>query len=201
MTPFPEYAAEAIWTLLSLGLLWILLHWAFQAYRIDRFRFQLFSLRAELFDLGMHGEISFDHPVYADLRGTLNGFLRFADRLSLLSSILISREIRKMIAAGEVVVVMKSEWETSAEALDPGLCVQLKDIRARMHLAVFEQILFSSPAFLLTCLPFLLYGLIKFAAEKLVWNVFQKLYLALERWFERAVRPLDHFALQVGTSA
>jgi hypothetical protein len=195
----PETAARALLTLTSIaGLLW-LMYWGFQSYRIDKFRFQLFSLRAELFDLGLGGDISFDHAAYSELRNTLNGFLRFADRLSLLSYFLITRDLRRMIQAGEVVVV-KVDANPLHSDLQPGVIAQLRDIRSRMHVAVFEQIIFSSPAFVLTSIPFLLAMLIRFVGHRFVWSAFKGIYRSIEAWFERAVRPLDAFAQNLGTA-
>lgn len=195
-----ETAATALSTLVSLAGLFWLAYFGFRAYRVDKFRHQLFTLRAELFDLGSKGEIAFDQAAYSQLRGTLNGFLRFADRLSIVSYFLITRDLHRMLESGQAVLV-KSEWESNVETLEPGVAVQLRDIRARMHVAVFEQIIFSSPLFVLTLVPFLLKALIRFAGERYLVGLYKTVYVRLEKWFERVVKPLDAFALQVGTAA
>lgn len=196
----PETAAVALSTLLSVGMLWILITWFYRSYRIDKFRADVFALRAELFDLAVRGDLEFDDPAYRQLRNTMNGFLRFADRLSILSSLLVVREMQSAVRRGEAVIVEKSEWEVLVDALEPGIRAEVLALRSRMHVAVFEQIIFSSPFFLMTTVPFALGALVRFAGQRLVWRALHRLYLAIERAFERAVRPLDEFALHLGTA-
>src|SRR6266566_4122568 len=69
-------------TLSSLGL-WVLFQWLYRDYRVDLFRQRVFALRAELFEVGASGKISFDDPAYRMLRSMMNGYIRFAHRISL----------------------------------------------------------------------------------------------------------------------
>ena len=67
---------------------WIAIFVFWRNYRIDKFRDQLFALRNELFDYAAQGGVSFDEPAYGILRNTMNGLLRYAERISFTHAIL-----------------------------------------------------------------------------------------------------------------
>lgn len=69
-------------SVISLALGWVLLFWLYPSYNTDRFRQSMFALRDRLFDEARGGTISFEHPAYRLLRMTINGFMRYAHRMS-----------------------------------------------------------------------------------------------------------------------
>src|SRR6185437_15030162 len=80
----------AIQFTLALLLVWITIFVFWRNYRIDKFRDDLFALRNELFDYAAKGGISFDEPAYGILRNTMNGLLRYAERISFTHTLLVS---------------------------------------------------------------------------------------------------------------
>jgi hypothetical protein len=76
-----------IFTTIGLCLLAIQALFLWREYRIDAFRQRIFEIRDELFDYAAEGGIPFDHPAYGALRGLLNGYIRFAHKMSLTRSI------------------------------------------------------------------------------------------------------------------
>jgi hypothetical protein len=58
------------------------------AHRVDRFRQDMFSIRDELFDYAASGAIEFSDPAYRLLRQSMNGFIRYAHRLTLFQVLL-----------------------------------------------------------------------------------------------------------------
>ncbi|MDB4915625.1 MAG: hypothetical protein JWM95_3269 [Gemmatimonadetes bacterium] len=190
----------ALSTLVSLTGIWVLLCWFYRDYRVDLFRHHLFSLRAELFDHARRGELPFDHPAYVALRTTLNGFLRYAERIGFVSIFLAGRAANASVvesaADGEW-----AKWELTVNTLEPELRAELLAIRARMHFEVFKQILLSSPLLLLTLIPIVLAALVQLAGQRLVWKVVNPLYKACESTFERVSGPLDAVAFKIGTTA
>ena len=60
----------------------VVLLWQWPSYRLDGFRQEMFSLRDELFDYAYSGKIGFDDPAYRLLRQLMNGFIRYAHRLT-----------------------------------------------------------------------------------------------------------------------
>src|SRR5437899_1072828 len=69
--------------------LWVLWYWLVRRYRIDAFRYKLFVLRDALFDAAADGMMPFDHPAYGMLRQYINGFIRFAHRLTTTTLLLL----------------------------------------------------------------------------------------------------------------
>lgn len=76
-------AANAFITLASLTYVVFFVFWIYPQYRTDCFRFELFSLRDQLFRDAADKNISFDNDAYKTMRSTINGFIRFADSMSL----------------------------------------------------------------------------------------------------------------------
>src|SRR5438105_11888454 len=76
-------AMTVIASLVSLLGLWTLLFWFYHDYAIDKVRQEMFALRDQFFDEAAAGLIPFDHPAYGLLRSTMNGFIRFAHKLTL----------------------------------------------------------------------------------------------------------------------
>lgn len=70
-------------SLASMTYLVVFVFWIYPQYRTDRFRLELFSLRDQLFRDAMDGKISFSNNAYKTMRVTINGFIRFADSMSL----------------------------------------------------------------------------------------------------------------------
>lgn len=65
-----------------IALIWVGYFWLYRNFALDSFRQKMFALRDQLFDDASDGVISFEHPAYGILRGTMNGFIRFGHRLS-----------------------------------------------------------------------------------------------------------------------
>jgi hypothetical protein len=66
----------------SLVLLWGLLFFCWDEYRLDALRDKLFSLRHRLFMAAVEGHIAFDDPTYQQLRILMNGMIRFGHKLT-----------------------------------------------------------------------------------------------------------------------
>lgn len=78
-----EYLAAMVVTTLGLCLLAVLVLFLWREHRVDAFRQRMFEIRDELFDFAAEGNISFDDPAYGSLRSLLNGYIRFAHKMSL----------------------------------------------------------------------------------------------------------------------
>lgn len=56
--------------------------------RTDQFRQRMFAIRDELFDYAASGAVAFEDPAYQLLRNFMNGFIRYAHRLTFFQLIL-----------------------------------------------------------------------------------------------------------------
>lgn len=74
----------AVLFLLVILALILLFYVLWRDYAIDKTRERLFEQRDALFDLALEGKISFEDPVYRELRRFLNNLIRGAHRFSFL---------------------------------------------------------------------------------------------------------------------
>ena len=140
----------ALISLLSVLGIWVLLFWLYRDYAIDRFRQDMFSLRDELFDAVDDGLLtSFDDPAYGVLRSTMNGFIRFAHRLSLLQLILLGppRDVEEASVVREG--TFSQRWSEAVATLDDGQRRKLDEFQYRMNVLVLQHLVRKSPIFAL----------------------------------------------------
>lgn len=147
---------EVVTSLLSVAGLLLLLR-LYLGYSVDRFRQEMFALRDEVFDFAATGQIAFQHPAYGLLRLTMNGFVRWADRLHLLNIavlVLVSRRDDLKQNAFDV------KWEKALVGLDAGVQKQLNSYRDRMHQILGAYLLLRSPMLVVTfILPFVTWAM------------------------------------------
>ena len=132
---------------LALGL--FLLH---HDYFVDSFRQQLFALRDELFDLAADGEIPFDSPAYLLLRSTINGFIQYAHKLSIVNTVLLRGVVKTCPTPRGSFPTFQRQWDAAVREINPETATKLSAILRRMNFLVIAQILRSSPIILLVAL-------------------------------------------------
>lgn len=142
----PNYA-RVLYTLVSLTGLYVLLFWLYRDLCVDAFRQKMFELRDSLFDEAEAGMIPFDHPAYGVLRSTMNGFIRFAHRLSLLQLIIASL----VALRGEDPQPSFAErWEKAADNLRVEQRERMDFYLLRMNYLAVSYVVLGSPILLVT---------------------------------------------------
>lgn len=166
---------------ISLLLLWILFFWLYRDYRLDLFRQRMFSLRDELFDLADSGELSFNCKAYGMLRSLINGNIQFGHQLGFLELVFFcfvgKREKSKFSSAKR----FEETWEVSCKELSPETARKLQHLRTRMHVLVFDQLIFTSFTLMITTIALLLAVFTLFAKKavaKLLENAMRRMQLA-----------------------
>lgn len=109
----------------------------FRQQEIDRFRQRMFELRDALFLDAANGLIDFDHPAYGELRTTMNGFIRFAHRLSIWHA-LIGTALSPGWGQEEGRQAVE-EWKRRTRDLDENQRKRLDGYRLRMLLLIFQH--------------------------------------------------------------
>lgn len=148
--------------LLLFGLWWL---WfiEYRQFRIDLLRQRLFSIRDELLNDAMNGELSVESKAYGMTRTTLNGMIRFAHDLSILriviGSVIHRRMDRSAFAKRYAEEMKEAIGELPSEAKKRLLSAHLK-----MHFAVADHLIRSS---LLLWMPLLVLMPILTARRKL----------------------------------
>lgn len=137
-----EILHNAISTSLSLIGLTILIFWGLRTLAEDWFRDNMFAVRDRLFDEASTGVISFDHPAYGMLRQTMNGYIRFCHRLSLLY-VIISVALIGNVKRDEK--LFEQNWKKVTENISPDSRQKLESCRREMELLVISYLIISSP--------------------------------------------------------
>jgi hypothetical protein len=139
----------ALATLASIAGLWIMLFWLYRDYSVDRFRQEMFALRDELFEEAMASAVGFSHPAYGVLRSTMNCFIRFAHRFTLLHALLLlaatGREDTQRTAD-----TFPARWQDAIENLSEEQRRSLTKYRLRMNVLVLQHLVRSSPILVMT---------------------------------------------------
>lgn len=158
-----ETPINAIWTSLSLIGITYLVFWKIRMLAEDWFRDQVFQLRDDLFDRAADGLISFDSPAYGLLRMTMNGYIRFCHKLSLLQiiiSILVSTNSENKNG------IFRRNWEEVTKGLDNKTLKELEEYKKNMEILVIKYILFSSPVISTMLGVFVLFGYVITSTEQ-----------------------------------
>jgi hypothetical protein len=138
----------ALASLVSIAGLWILLFWLYRDYCVDKFRQDMFALRDELFDAARDGAVDFQHPAYGILRHTMNGFIRFAHRFTLLEALLMVAITKE--GEEENIDSFPTRWRQATQALPSETSELLFRYRMRMNMLVLRYLVVSSPIIVLT---------------------------------------------------
>jgi hypothetical protein len=142
-------------TTIGLVVLCIVFVWLWPAVRLDAFRQNLFAVRDELFDYAASGRIPFQHPAYRLLRQSMNGFIRYAHRISVFQ-IAMTLLMWKATQVVEPEYGWTKKWENALASIeDDGVKEQLKEFHNRVAVMVAERIVLGSPlliVFLIVCL-------------------------------------------------
>jgi hypothetical protein len=135
--------AAAVYTGAGLVALWFTLG-CYRSATTDKFRQDLFALRAELFDYASGGAVRFDNRSYVRLRNLLNSMIRFAHEVSFvrLAVAIVWENFSPVLRyIPGFAAQMENDTELSEEARK-----KLADIHERMFRLTFIQILSTSVA-------------------------------------------------------
>ena len=148
-------------SLLCLAGLWFLLFILYRQYVVDRFREDMFALRDEIFDFASTGKIGFDSSAYQILRGTTNGFIRFAHKMGLLQLVTFA-SLAKKEDMHYSAAAFEAQWSEAIGTCPAEVQKQLNTYRMRMNLIALKFVINSSPILLSTILvPLLLFIMLK----------------------------------------
>jgi hypothetical protein len=185
----PDDGLRSAIAAVALLLVWILVMHFYREYRVDVFRQRMFVVRDELFDYAADGNLSFDHPAYTLVRTTMNGFIRFADRMTV-SALLTAA----YATAGQTDPAdsFHARYERATAELSDEQKAFVGRAVYRMHLHVAEQLVYSSPILLLGLVPTLAILLAKRASTEAARRLLRRAFPA--KWS----LAVDNLALNYG---
>lgn len=178
---------NALLTLVSITGIVVVLFWLWPAYRVDRYRYDLFMLRDRLFDLACDGTLAFSDPAYRDARQRLNGMIFMADRVHWLVIALPHFSPRKRRRSEETVK------PSGYPNLSDEARAALESIERENHLLMWLHMLYSSPLFLITMLPSFAF-IIGVAGSLLIGQRFKNWVAAQSLAFDGFLWPIDDAA-------
>jgi hypothetical protein len=131
--------ANLLWFLGACGLLLLVWRKIVLPNLRDSLRYRLFELRHELFMFMANGGVAADAPAYGHVRSAMNGWIRFAERLS------FSRTLLLAIVARDELRVRTEKTERDLLNLDPPARDALVQFRRRAGKEIAKYLLASSP--------------------------------------------------------
>lgn len=147
----------AVASFISLAGLWCLIFFGYRAYCIDRFRQKLFTLRDRLFDEALVGHVAFDDKMYGLTRLTINGFIRYAHEMDLVSFLFLFVSRREHDAGFENYKKRSAAAEAELSSKKKAI---YQDYHRDMNELVVKHVVMSSPVLVATLLlPVIAYAL------------------------------------------
>ena len=110
--------------------------------RTDEFRQRMFAIRDELFDYANSGHIKFGDPAYQLLRNSMNGFIRYAHRLTFFQLMLTI--IRWHVTEQVHPLTWHLRWSQSLDSLPDETRTAMSAFHGRAMDAVARHILGGS---------------------------------------------------------
>jgi hypothetical protein len=129
--------------LLSLLLAWVAIFICWRGYRTDKYRDQLFALRNDLFDYAARGGVDFAEPAYGILRNTMNGLIRYGDRLSFFKYLL--GVVAQSANPNPIYEGMFRRWLLAVNRLDSDQQQKLAAINLQLNYIVVSNMVAGSP--------------------------------------------------------
>jgi len=149
-----EELSVAIQVLLSSIVFVFVLYSLWPRQRVDLFRQQMFTLRDELFDFALEGNIDLNDPAYIQLRELMNGFIRYAHNLTAYRTLMSF--LRWKCTSGEPVKGWATSWEHAlSNVQNKDIKAKLEGFRSKASMLVVSQIVLS-PTLLVVLFPTLL---------------------------------------------
>ena len=141
-------AGQILLFVISCACVWYGFFVLYKEYTVDIFRQKMFDLRDDLFDSVGGGLIDFNHPAYTILRKTMNGFLRFGHRITVLELLIQALVFWKDQEFEQSCFSFGNQWQTAIKDLDSESISKLTAYRERMNELILMQVIFSSPFFI-----------------------------------------------------
>lgn len=152
-----EYLVTSVVTALGLCLLAVLILFLWREHRVDVFRQRIFLIRDELFDLAADGSMSFDDPAYGSLRTLLNGYIRFAHKVSMTRTLGMFL-LRRLVPNPALERSARELLRPIEEHPDDEVREKLRRICSRANLEIFRFVAWPSVIFLMPSILALLAG-------------------------------------------
>lgn len=186
-----DVLVQVIQFILFASLAWFGFFWFYKKLTVEFFRQKMFATRDALFDYAANGDISFDHPAYCLLRTTMNGFIRYADKLSFLQFLIAFIFFGRKKDYAESPLYFANKWNVATKGLTEHQLGELGKYHSRMMDLVAIQTMAKSPFFI--CIVLIA------ALLMMVPKVYSKVRLravhTIREWFSKPLSQLETTAM------
>jgi hypothetical protein len=158
-----EQIAIVLYSAIGLVALWATLR-LWRGYATDKFRQNLFDVRAELFDYARGGAVRFDNCSYRRLRDLTNSLIRFAHEISFVR-LVVTIVLERVRPCFRTLPNLCDEIQADAELGDEAK-ERLTAFHARLFKLVFLQVVCTSFAAAPFLALYLLYGMLRYGQTK-----------------------------------
>ncbi len=181
-------------TFFSIFVIWYGFFFVYRECIVDRFREKMFSLRDEFFDEAMKENINFNDYAYGLLRNTMNGFIRYAHRVSFFDCLVKNIFLNSKSKTCHEFCFSK-KWKKATTSIDKRKAEIFNKYREKMQVLVFFHILLNSPILsILLVVPFLIFSV--------PFNILKKIKIRVKKSFRNNIcLPLESSALAYGKEA
>lgn len=162
---------EMLYLAAGVSALWAFFAWLYRSYRDDLLKQALFELRDELFDLAADGRLGFSDQGYTMLRGSLNGLLFEAERISLVGLVVLNYSSARSLRMKQIEESYRLKWEHAVGQLPEDVARDLESIRMRMNVRLVEHVVMSSALFWITLLPVVAVAVLRALGQRLAESV------------------------------
>ncbi len=143
----PVVSANGAWVGLSFLTLVLVFQYIYLPTLVDGFRDRLFGIRRELLLLVAQERLPANDPAYVALRHTINGFVRYAERVTFLRGVFIPTLVMLISSKRErkIVARLGVPDHTLTKTSDPNVKEKLRELEYRAQKATALHVLASSP--------------------------------------------------------
>lgn len=131
--------------ILTVSCLWVCYFWLYKTHIVDLFRQKIFILRDQLFDEAADGFIDFNNEAYCILRRTMNGFLRFAHKISILEALIIFIMNKNDQYLTQQRYSYEAQLDNAIKDLGEDVKQKLKKYRMEMNRLLIIHLILRSP--------------------------------------------------------
>jgi hypothetical protein len=188
-----EAIATVCSSFISLVGLWVLFFIYYRGYRIDLFRQRLITLRDAAFREAASKELFHCRaPAYELLRDMMNGYLRFAHRISALSVVLLARRFANVRLQGTG--SFREDWDIAKRDLSEPAVERLEMYRREAHALLIDHVIFTSAPLVVALVPVGIWMI----AREMTWKI---AHFINRRWGRRLSDTTDTAAVVAARAA
>ncbi len=172
----------SIITLLFVFILW---HFLWKDYALDKLREDLFTIRNELFDIGCNkNEIHFNSRLFLTFERIINNTIRYGFKLSFMRAVIFSNIIKFKYPDYKIRSQIRIEFTNMMHNInDKNLKTSMEQLKRKYEVSVIKYFLRTSVLFFLTFACNIIFAILKHLFKKATYSIL----------YDAKADTIDHF--------